>query len=847
MIEDKIYRYFERNQRLRVLFVFDAMHQLESDLQQIAWREGYQLVIAREPSFRVKYDIQHQWKDKKIILYLTCPEPRNAESREAFPLMGEMMANAVLQLDDAAEYMQEHGLAEEHRSTIETYIPMLNIGGVGRIIAPFLAEHQFSEDLAQRAIISFYLNSSEMLSWEDIAIALIAMAIDGKESQRNRVFSGLKRCLPAKEGLNSWLQSNTGQCYDDNDLLRMRKVAQSIKYNVLTVHLLESDKDDYRRFKVHSVLANKTMLTLLEHGLRHAKYGKDFVTAFTALSEEIDEEKIFACYGTSANYNYVTARMCLPMMKHIIEGQLKKKPDAVVRFTPEQRWMPLIGDDVAHAINMMRLIARFYLAADAVSALSLPSTANDYVTFYANEFQKVDFAYRKAIEAAVLTEQDNALSVRESLLLAREEMNREYAQLCNDFNQKWMNTLLRDGGVEVLHQEDFYNQCIKPETVKTAVVVVDGLRYEVGMEIMRRLFEEKHDVNIRPAVAMLPTETKYCKTALLPHEHLKLAVDKMEVDGKVLVSTEQRQQQVRKYVPDANCFTFKDVSNAQRDTNRQRFKSRLVYVFYDNIDESGHKYDSSRAVTKACSDAVTEIAKLVKSIHVSFNVTKVFITSDHGFLFNDHKFEEKDLQKINDECIERTSRYYLTHKEAQETNITKFPLNKVSAIEADESIWVAVPFGTNRLSSNGRYNYAHGGASLQEMVIPIIESHIREESIETLPRVDIEFVGTNFSIVSSMLHFTLIQKQAVSADVKPRTVKCALWDKDKMVSDEKSVEINSIEPELLHRVFNVTLTLKDSSASLIELRIYDESDKEKLNPLLRTNVMNKTIVDRDIF
>lgn len=104
------------------------------------------------------------------------------------------------------------------------------------------------------------------------------------------------------------------------------------------------------------------------------------------------------------------------------------------------------------------------------------------------------------------------------------------------------------------------------------------------------------------------------------------------------------------------------------------------------------------------------------------NVANVLLTADHGFLYNDMKFEEKDKHSIKESAIEKKTRYYLTDSNDGFEDIVKSPLDKVSSIKSTTPLQVAVPIGTNRLAAPGGYNFAHGGASLQEMIIPVIRS-----------------------------------------------------------------------------------------------------------------------------
>ncbi len=45
MVQDKIYSYFNRFPHLHVLFVFDKMNIIESELEGATWDEGYKYVV----------------------------------------------------------------------------------------------------------------------------------------------------------------------------------------------------------------------------------------------------------------------------------------------------------------------------------------------------------------------------------------------------------------------------------------------------------------------------------------------------------------------------------------------------------------------------------------------------------------------------------------------------------------------------------------------------------------------------------------------------------------------------------------------------------------------------------
>ena len=65
-----------------------------------------------------------------------------------------------------------------------------------------------------------------------------------------------------------------------------------------------------------------------------------------------------------------------------------------------------------------------------------------------------------------------------------------------------------------------------------------------------------------------------------------------------------------------------------------------------------------------------------------------------------------------------------------------------------------------------------------------------------------------------------------------------------MVSPQEKLTLNRGDASLDARKYPVELTLnKPTSAGVLQLRIYDENDP--LNPLVRMNITNNTLIERD--
>ena len=318
----------------------------------------------------------------------------------------------------------------------------------------------------------------------------------------------------------------------------------------------------------------------------------------------------------------------------------------------------------------------------------------------------------------------------------------------------------------------------------------------------------------------------------------------MSVDDNILNSTEKRSAHLQRYRDGGICVPFETVAEYNTDKNREIFKHSLVYIFHDMIDKTGHD-GNAKQVTQSCREAISELATMIPKIHASYNVTEVYVTSDHGFLFNDIEFADKDKHKIEEETMERSSRYYLTHSDKEVNGIAKFPLNEVSGMTNGDSVFVAVPQGTNRLAApSGGYMFTHGGAAMQEIIIPVITS--RQERVDTKQPVGVMVLDRKLSMQASRLRFKLLQTEAVSMEMKERIVRVAVYFNDEPVTPIKDIVLDKTDPSLDNRKIQVDLTLnRNVDAKVLQLKVFDATDEQMLNPIIKENVTNNTLIEND--
>jgi len=491
-------------------------------------------------------------------------------------------------------------------------------------------------------------------------------------------------------------------------------------------------------------------------------------------------------------------------------------------------------------------LAFYYEKAKAIGSLVL-NTPDDYIKFYTERFYLIDQYYRLAVEKYYQLKQAE-IPIMSQINNAKNRLDLDYSKICNLLNLEWVKCLKENGkGLKSVsntyRQENFYKEHVADKPYKVAVIVSDALRYEVAKELMDEMGKEKHSETLEVGLAMLPTETKFCKPALFPHDKMELDETEMLLDGeKCPVSMAQRTAFLNKYKDGAVCLDFNDVFSSAHK-NREYFKLPLIYIFHNAIDESGHLNDPA-AIVDACRTSINKLRDFIQRLHASYNIHNVILTADHGFLFEDKEFAEKDKHPVKEDCIEKKTRYYLTRRDDPQEGITKFRLTEVSGM-TDHTVYVAVPDGTNRMAAPGGYQFAHGGASLQELLIPIMFSRLKRK--DTKEKVGVSVLEANLRMTSSRLKFTVIQSEAISEDLQERTVQCAVFVGNDQVTAWKDVTLNSSDEENVNnRLTRVELMLNvQTDANLMELRIYDKDDDSKLNPLVKKAVINKTLIEQD--
>ena len=850
---NEIVRYFERNADLHVLFIFDQMQNIQTELSDktvTPWDEHpeYVFEVFDGHWFTAKYKINTEWKEKKVVLLFPeelYREPTNTDTMLKFPLLDVLASNMKFMPIKWEAFCQQHRLPiDKFGSYIKRHIGEFTQSRFERIFKDSLDPQVFSIDLANRGLVSGYLGENHILKWDEIFLRLFIIALDAKKE--SLFYGNLMACRDAFDDLQRHLMLVFGRQVQINKEDKIKEVAESLKYNAITQLLAIQNIDPYKGYKVNNSVALEEMNRLLALAQTLPKVKQEqFFQSLRKLSESIRVQELITIYGVDAEYYYVPEELCWAIIAKCAGEAHTAEAESIGE---KMQSLAIKQEDNLTLLNAIQFVAKltdYYLTAKTIATLRF-NQPNDYVVFYRTTFHKVDTAYRKAIGLYYAIGKDTP--AQESIDEAKNRLDNEYWVLANDLNVEWMRCVEERGqafaDVQLKRQDAFFNHIHVPN-LKQVVIISDGLRYEVAQELYYEMAKSRHDASIEAMLTMLPSETEYTKCALLPHQFLRYADNTMLVDDQHLTGNVERKKQVQKFVPNAHCVNMDEILHNSKEQNRELVKYDLLVVFQDVIDHIGHD-DNPETLTRACEQTISELDRAVRKLHDA-NSSSVWITSDHGFLFNDFELGDTNkLKAVEDKStiLEKMSRYILSTSDEQFHGIMRFPLEDVSGMKGN--INVAVPVGTIRIKAPGAsYKYAHGGASLQEMIIPVLHSKQKRENLNE--KVGVTILGQKLNMVSSRLKFKVIQTEAAGPDTNMvgRTIVCAIYDGDTLVTAEKKLLLDSTDAvNYNNRIFEVELTLsKPVTNRLLNLRIYDEDDR--LNPLAKANVTNSTLIEPD--
>ena len=369
--------------------------------------------------------------------------------------------------------------------------------------------------------------------------------------------------------------------------------------------------------------------------------------------------------------------------------------------------------------------------------------------------------------------------------VALQQMRQRYDTLARSMAEGF-SSALQSGGWTVdgfLAQQEVFPRVVDGGG-RTAYFLVDAMRYEMGVELTRRL-QNVDDLNLQPAVAALPTITPVGMAALLPgasesfsvvEEGGKLA---SRIEGVALPQLPARMKFLRSKVPDAVDLTLNRVlEHSGKRLARELGSSPLVVVRSQEVDALGEIVEGWTA--RQVMDTV--IGNVARAAHklAGLGIERFVVTADHGHLFGSRKEEDMCTDAPGGDTVS-------AHRRCWVGRGGKTPPGTVRVSGADlgydTDLEFVFPVGLGVFRAQGGLSFHHGGLSLQELLVPVVSFRIsgKPEAAETGVMVELSAVPDQITNRTFGVKITVMPKDLFTQDPVPLRV-VGLSDKGDQVA-----------------------------------------------------------------
>ena len=362
------------------------------------------------------------------------------------------------------------------------------------------------------------------------------------------------------------------------------------------------------------------------------------------------------------------------------------------------------------------------------------------------------------------------------------------------YNDKWQLVIddLKSWSVkDSFSQRRFFKKHVQPyidKKQRVFVIISDALRYECGVELTELLIKEnRYESEIEGAIASLPSYTQLGMASLLPHESLaiKAGTDQVLVDEMNSIGIAARSKILTENTDArSTAILAEDFMKFKANTTGRDFVKQydVIYIYHNHIDDTGDDTTSQDKVFESVESELDFFKDLLKKIY-NMNGYNMIVTSDHGFIYQHKTLEESDftITDVKGEA-DKINRRFVLGKDLLGGNALKAFTHKELGLTSEGN--VLIPKSVNRLKVKGAGSkFIHGGASLQEIVIPIVKVNIKRQ--DTTAQVEIDIIKSTDKITTNLLAVSFIQTNEVSDAILERKIKASIVAEDgTLLSDQ---------------------------------------------------------------
>ena len=756
-IENRINAIFNESIHRQIVFWYDEKEEFIEDIESINLNNANLHILKSNNLIQTKYQIEYEDKDSNYLIYAPFAQPDDNDN-----YLADLTHYAVPFSADKVEMIgQSLSIPPEFNHLLKKYSAFWN--AKARVESFNKLNITYSELNIKKAIMAVLANQ-KTVDFDYIVREVIV----NNFSDENKVIKNFEKFNILDD---FWFFISKKFSYDEENPKVSRLVRSLIiNYTSSLYHgptpkswdeYLVSDKNNSTIF-ISEFMSNSNyadyydrIAKMLESKLNITSLGKDNIDSYILCDsfERFDEN----------------------IINHYIELLYENQVDLGTEFKNllEERKKTHFYPKYENYYQVLKYANQFVGLINEFKRSTIPEEIEEIIEIYANNWVYLDTYYRKFYYFYdQLDDVENLENLRQ--LIENLYVNRFLSIINPVFTKKLAQKSISE--IDIPQQWKFYKQNI-PASIrkhKTAVIISDAFRYGCAVELYSELEKDPtRTPEIKPMLSTIPSYTALGMAALLPNKEITYQGDDVLIDGLNCRSTTERNNILDSYYNHALAISYEEVDKLKISEFKEKTKGiNLLYIYHNKIDARGDHAPSENEVFNAAQETIEDLQKLITKLS-SLNFAHSYITADHGFIYKRDKLKEHDKVNLESGIGKKHKRFILSDNALDIDGAVSISMDYLGIYT-----YVNVPIGADVFKAKGAgLNFVHGGASLEECIIPLLEVKA-EKGAKNQRTVELQLISTNNRITNHDIMLTFFQKENISENVLPLEASIYFVDED---------------------------------------------------------------------
>ncbi len=808
ILEENFNKEPAEGKKRNIVFWYDEEGEFVEDINELSLDNAKTLKLTDNNAFYIKYQLEKKDTESNYLIYSPQGKPLPRDNW----ILDILKYSMEFSTDKAVLIMRDLGAKDPSlRNVFKKYLKFFGNKERYKKFASFHVDN-FTEEKVDIAVLAA-LCKLPVADFEQV----VKKVLLGETERENKYLEAIKN-FGDIDAFWNLIEKRYGYTYEDKSL-------EKLAVMLLTTHLSYSLEENLPKTWQEYVSPKKSdCMVFVDNFMKHVVDR----SAFNALADEVerilnvkgyldkwDIEKYLEC----DTFRAFDEKIINKLMDNLLEGIGEfGKYRRIINDRRKRHWFEIyqnVYEALSYALELLEMEKRVEEGLKGQSAFEL-------VDIYVKEYYLMDQFYRKFYLYYDKVEN------KELLFKLGERIENTYTHwYLNELSVKW-SAAVEEGMLDnypltsIHQQKDFYRDYIESfvrNDERVFVIISDALRYEAAKELIGLINKEVRGVTeIEFMQGVAPSTTKFGMASLLPRKTITVN-EKAEVmiDGINTQGTENRGKILANYSKDALAIGFFDMIDMKRPEYKEVFEGRkLIYIYHNAIDAVGDKALTEREVFEATEKAFEDLVLLVKNLVNHVSATNIMITADHGFIYRRSPLTEVDkIYKCETEALEAGRRYVLSANEKELPYSRKgedtLSISMKYLLGKETSLIAIVPKGVIRYKIQGSgANYVHGGASLQEVIIPVIKfKNVRKNEYKAT-KVEVKLTNISRKITNRITYLEFFQTERSEDKKVPLKLKLYFTDEEgNRISNENIIIADSRSKKPQERTYREKFTLKD--------------------------------------